>query len=139
MWFLCWGERPELRQGDPMSLYLFVLAMEVFSGLMNQVSTNALKRPPKRFILMLGKHRPSSTCIIILKKSMCIICQIYVTYTKNWSLHYVWCENIIIITSMLFFTLTIGLFSHIFSTLGGALIIFFIFFFISLNFLRKTL
>ena len=73
---------------------------------------------------------------------MCIICQIYVTYTKNWSLHYVWCENIIIITSMLFFTLTIGLFSHIFSTLGGALIIIFIifiFFFISLNFLRKTL
>ena len=43
---------------------------------------------------------------------------------------------------MLFFTLTIGLFSHIFSTLGGALIIIFIifiFFFISLNFLRKTL
>lgn len=113
-----------------------------FSLYFSYLTSYALKRPPKRFILMLGKHRPSSTCIIILKKSMCIICQIYVTYTKNWSLHYVWCENIIIITSMLFFTLTIGLFSHIFSTLGGALIIIFIifiFFFISLNFLRKTL
>lgn len=113
-----------------------------FSLYFSYLTSYALKRPPKRFILMLGKHRPSSTCIIILKKSivyyMSNICNVYkeliITLCMMWKYNYYYVNAFLHVNDWIIFShfLHIGrCFNYFF--------IFFIFFFISLNFLRKTL